>query len=80
VRVRKPLLFVVAGAVVALAICQVWKPVSYVDQVTRLGHRVMEAIALSLGLPSDYFLRRYTSGRDVRFSFLWLINLRGFHD
>jgi isopenicillin N synthase-like dioxygenase len=33
----------------------------YIDQVTRLGHRVMEGIASSLGLPSDYFARRYTA-------------------
>jgi polar amino acid transport system ATP-binding protein len=33
----------------------------YMSQVTQLGHRVMESIARSLDLPSDYFLRRYTS-------------------
>ena len=32
----------------------------YIDQVTRLGHRVLEAIAGSLGLAPDYFARRYT--------------------
>jgi len=32
----------------------------YMDDVTRTGHLVMEAIALSLELPSDYFLLRYT--------------------
>ena len=31
----------------------------YIDQVTRLGHRVLEAIAVSLGLASDYFSLRY---------------------
>ena len=29
--------------------------------VTALGHRVMEGIARSLGLPADYFARRYTA-------------------
>ncbi len=33
----------------------------YIDAVTGLGHRVMAAIALSLGLPDDYFARRYTA-------------------
>lgn len=28
---------------------------AYMDAMTRLGHRVMEGIALSLGLPRDYF-------------------------
>ena len=32
----------------------------YIDQVTRLGHRVIEAIAGSLGLAADYFANRYT--------------------
>ncbi len=34
---------------------------TYIDQVTRLGHQVMAAIAASLALPDDYFFRRYTS-------------------
>jgi polar amino acid transport system ATP-binding protein len=29
--------------------------------VTRLGHRLMAGIALSLGLPADYFAERYTA-------------------
>jgi len=33
----------------------------YIDQVTRLGHRVLEAIAGSLGLAPDYFSSRYTA-------------------
>ena len=33
----------------------------YMNQVTQLGHRVMECIARSLELPADYFQRRYTS-------------------
>jgi polar amino acid transport system ATP-binding protein len=33
----------------------------YIDAVTGLGHRLMEAIALSLDLPADYFARRYTA-------------------
>jgi polar amino acid transport system ATP-binding protein len=33
----------------------------YIDAVTRLGHRLMEAIALSLDLPADYFACRYTA-------------------
>jgi len=32
----------------------------YMEALTRTGHLVMEAIALSLGLPPDYFLLRYT--------------------
>ncbi len=32
----------------------------YIDQVTRLGHRVLAAIAASLGLAPDYFALRYT--------------------
>ena len=32
----------------------------YIDQVTRLGHRVLAAIAGSLGLAPDYFAIRYT--------------------
>jgi len=34
---------------------------AYMDAVTQLGHRLMEGIALSLGLPADYFARRYTA-------------------
>ena len=34
---------------------------AYMDAVTRLGHRLMEGIALSLGLPDDYFAQRYTA-------------------
>jgi len=33
----------------------------WMEQVTRLGHRVMAAIATSLALPDDYFERRYTA-------------------
>jgi isopenicillin N synthase-like dioxygenase len=33
---------------------------AYVDAMTRLGHAVMEGIALSLGLPASYFAERYT--------------------
>ena len=33
----------------------------YIDAVTRLGHRLMEGIALSLGLPAAYFAQRYTA-------------------
>lgn len=33
----------------------------YIAAVTALGHRVMEGIALSLGLPADYFAFRYTA-------------------
>ena len=32
----------------------------YIDQVTRLGHRVLAAIAGSLGLAPDYFAIRST--------------------
>jgi hypothetical protein len=32
----------------------------YIDQVTRLGHRVLEAIAASWGLTPDYFASRHT--------------------
>ncbi|MBB3177462.1 isopenicillin N synthase family oxygenase [Variovorax sp. Sphag1AA] len=34
---------------------------AYMDAVTQLGHRLMEGIALSLGLPADYFAQRYTA-------------------
>lgn len=34
---------------------------AYMDAVTRLGHRLMEGIALSLGLPAGYFASRYTA-------------------
>ncbi len=33
----------------------------YIHAMTRLGQRLMNAIALSLGLPVDYFAQRYTS-------------------
>jgi len=33
----------------------------YMRQVTQLGHRLMEGIALSLGLPASYFSDRYTA-------------------
>jgi isopenicillin N synthase-like dioxygenase len=33
----------------------------YLVAVTRLGHALMEGIALSLGLPADYFAARYTA-------------------
>ena len=32
----------------------------YMDQMTRLGHLLMEGIALSLGLPPTYFIEKYT--------------------
>src|SRR3982751_5330326 len=34
---------------------------AYMDAVTALAHRLMEGIALSLGLPADYFHRLYTA-------------------
>jgi len=33
----------------------------YMTAVTQLGHRLMEGIALSLGLPAGYFAERYTA-------------------
>jgi isopenicillin N synthase-like dioxygenase len=33
----------------------------YMAAVTQLGHRLMEGIALSLGLSADYFAKRYTA-------------------
>jgi len=33
----------------------------YMAAVTQLGHRLMEGIALSLGLPAAYFAKRYTA-------------------
>jgi isopenicillin N synthase-like dioxygenase len=33
----------------------------YIDAVMSLGHRLMECIATSLGLPPDYFAARYTA-------------------
>ena len=39
----------------------------YVAAVTRLGHQVMAAIALSLDLPADYFASRYTADPLVLF-------------
>ncbi|KAB0732935.1 isopenicillin N synthase family oxygenase, partial [Pseudomonas aeruginosa] len=32
----------------------------YLDATTRVGHRLMEGIALGLGLEADYFAARYT--------------------
>ncbi|MDM0076860.1 2-oxoglutarate and iron-dependent oxygenase domain-containing protein [Variovorax sp. J2P1-59] len=34
---------------------------AYIDAVTRLGHRLIEGIALSLGLQATYFAERYTA-------------------
>ncbi|WP_027014773.1 isopenicillin N synthase family dioxygenase [Comamonas composti] len=34
---------------------------AYMAAVTEVGHRVMQGIALSLGLPADYFAARYTA-------------------
>ena len=34
---------------------------AYMAAVTQLGHRLMEGIALSLGLPASYFAERYTA-------------------
>ncbi|MCB9233362.1 MAG: isopenicillin N synthase family oxygenase [Bacteroidia bacterium] len=34
---------------------------SYMEAVTQLGHRLMEGLSLSLGLPEDYFFRHFTS-------------------
>ena len=39
----------------------------YMDAVTQVGHRVMEGIALSLGLPAQYFAERYTADPLVLF-------------
>ena len=39
----------------------------YMAAVTTLGHRVMEAVARSLGLPDDYFAARYTADPLVLF-------------
>jgi len=33
---------------------------AYLDAMTGLGHRLMEGVALSLGLPDGYFEERYT--------------------
>jgi isopenicillin N synthase-like dioxygenase len=33
----------------------------YMAAVTQLGHRLMEGIALSLGMSADYFAKRYTA-------------------
>jgi polar amino acid transport system ATP-binding protein len=35
--------------------------VAWMDAVTAVGHRVVAAIAASLGLPDDHFARRYTA-------------------
>lgn len=34
---------------------------AYIDAVTKLGHRLMEGIALSLGLQASFFAERYTA-------------------
>lgn len=34
---------------------------AYMDQITKLGHRLMEGLALSLELPSNYFYNRFTN-------------------
>lgn len=39
----------------------------YIDRVTQLANRVMEGIALGLGLDADYFRRHYTSDPTVLF-------------
>uniref|UniRef100_UPI003FA61544 2-oxoglutarate-dependent ethylene/succinate-forming enzyme n=1 Tax=unidentified TaxID=32644 RepID=UPI003FA61544 len=39
----------------------------YMDAMTQLGHRLMRGIALSLGLPADYFRERYTADPTVLF-------------
>lgn len=39
----------------------------YMDAMTRVGHRVMEGIALSLGLDDSYFRERYTNDPLVLF-------------
>src|SRR5690606_34533884 len=31
----------------------------YIEATTRVGHRVMQAISLSLNLPGDYFYKKY---------------------
>lgn len=33
----------------------------YIEQLTRLGHQLMKALALSLELPDNYFFQKYTS-------------------
>jgi polar amino acid transport system ATP-binding protein len=40
---------------------------AWIDAVTALGHRVVAAIAASLGLPDDHFARRYTADPLVLF-------------
>jgi isopenicillin N synthase-like dioxygenase len=40
---------------------------AYMDAVTRLGHQLMQGIALSLGLPAGYFAERYTADPLVLF-------------
>jgi isopenicillin N synthase-like dioxygenase len=39
----------------------------YIAATTRLGHHVMEAISISLGLPGDYFSSNYTASPLVLF-------------
>jgi len=40
----------------------------WIGQVTALGHRVMAAIARSLGLADDYFAGRYTGNPLILFA------------
>jgi isopenicillin N synthase-like dioxygenase len=40
---------------------------AYTEAVTRLGHRLLEGVALSLDLPADYFHARYTADPLVLF-------------
>lgn len=40
---------------------------AWMDAMTRLGHAVMEGIALSLGLPRGYFRERYTADPTILF-------------
>lgn len=39
----------------------------YMDSLTQLGHRLMEVVAMSLGLASNYFHERYTSNPLILF-------------
>lgn len=40
---------------------------SYVDELTKVGQRVLRAVALSLGLPAGYFATGYTANPTVLF-------------
>ncbi len=40
---------------------------AYIDEVTTIGQRVLNGIAVGLGLPQDYFLERYTRDPTVLF-------------